>query len=508
MMKPFKMEPISATQLVDDIKGIYRELVLLESKVAEVDAAQSTSQQAKLTRAQWQALVNLHRTLLYEHHDFLVASNHPSSTVAMQKLSIEYAMPARLWRYGIHSFLELLRHRLPDSHEFMLTFIYFAYGILALLCEKIPAHEETWMECLGDLSRYRMAIEETDISVRETWTNISRGWYQLASDRMPSVGRLYHHVAILARPYALQQLFYFLKSLSVAIPFPGARNSILWLFDPLIDGARVRYDAVDIATYTGISLACAMLGYGAEGDFVLRTITKHHIEADARKLQTRPSETFKQALGLTIKVYSIAVKHWDDPNTLSFTHVIFVFLWQMTSHPSIMEHIEEEFPWKLTALMLNFHIRYRKEKLAFAPECPICPATSSTNKNRPLPEDFCMREIAFSQDYYPPEFFKVQDLEEVEKSFETDSMEEVRKQRLLVLGRRIAEMEKWLTWSEETKSFGVTKQFSGLEDVDVGIDVVQPVDFVDTINRGEVGFAKPPDPPMRDPEDDDIGESR
>ena len=247
MMSQFKMEPITATQLVAEVKGIYHGLVLIESKAAEVDNAQSAFQQVKLSRDQWQALINLHRTLLYEHHDFFLASQHPASTVAMQKLSIKYAMPARMWRHGIHSFLELLRHRLPDSHEFMLTFIYCAYGMMTLLYETIPAHEDTWIECLGDLSRYRMAIEEADVSVREIWTNVSRGWYQLASDKMPYVGRLYHHMAILARPYALQQLFYYVKSLCVALPFVGARDSVLSLFDPLIEGTRVRYEAVDAA---------------------------------------------------------------------------------------------------------------------------------------------------------------------------------------------------------------------------------------------------------------------
>lgn len=66
-------------------------------------------------------------------------------------------MPARMWRHGIHSFLELLRHRLPGSSEYMLSFIYLAYSMMALLYETVPAFEDTWIECLGDLSRYRYA---------------------------------------------------------------------------------------------------------------------------------------------------------------------------------------------------------------------------------------------------------------------------------------------------------------------------------------------------------------
>lgn len=58
-------------------------------------------------------------------------------------------MPARMWRHGIHAFLEVLRHRLPESLEHMLAFIYIAYSMMALLYETVPAFEDTWIECLG-----------------------------------------------------------------------------------------------------------------------------------------------------------------------------------------------------------------------------------------------------------------------------------------------------------------------------------------------------------------------
>lgn len=61
-----------------------------------------------------------------------------------------------------------------------------------------------------------------------------------ASDKAPTTGRLYHHLAILARPYAVKQLFYYTKSLCVAIPFKWARDSILTLFDPIINGTQTR----------------------------------------------------------------------------------------------------------------------------------------------------------------------------------------------------------------------------------------------------------------------------
>lgn len=238
LIKQPETRPISQEQLVAEVKGIYAGLVMVENKCIEVDQAQNTqgdpSAGQKLNNEQWQALIALHRTLLHEHHDFFLASQHPSASPALRRLASKYAMPARMWRHGIHSFLELLRHRLPASLEHMLTFIYLAYSMMALLYETVPAFEDTWIECLGDLGRYRMAIEDDNIRDREVWTTVSRGWYSKASDKAPTTGRLYHHLAILARPNALQQLFYYNKSLCVAIPFGAARDSIMTLFEPVM----------------------------------------------------------------------------------------------------------------------------------------------------------------------------------------------------------------------------------------------------------------------------------
>ncbi|KAK6336133.1 hypothetical protein TWF696_001700 [Orbilia brochopaga] len=230
--------PISQEQLVAEVKGIYAGLVMVEAKCIEVDSKQAAAATQggkdvpRLNNDQWQALIALHRTLLHEHHDFFLASQHPSAAPSLRKLAIKYAMPARMWRHGIHSFLELLRHRLPDSFEHMLEFIYLSYAMIALLYETVPAFADTWVECLGDLGRYRMAIEEGDPRDRDVWMHVSRFWYAKGTDRQPNVGRLYHHLAILARPNILQQLFFYCKALAVAQPFSAARESILTLFDP------------------------------------------------------------------------------------------------------------------------------------------------------------------------------------------------------------------------------------------------------------------------------------
>ncbi|OKL63935.1 hypothetical protein UA08_00288 [Talaromyces atroroseus] len=229
--------PITEDQLINEVRAIYAGLVMVEKKCIEI-VKQQNEKPEELTDLQWQAIIALHRTLLHEHHDFFLASNHPVASETLKELARTYTMPARMWRYGIHSFLELLRKRLPFSLEHMLTFIYMAYAMITLLLESVPAFEETWIECLGDLARYRMAIEEVDMHDREIYTGVARYWYTKAADLNPDVGRIQHHLAVLARPNQLQQLFYYSKALISVQSFTNARDSILLLFNPLLDPAR------------------------------------------------------------------------------------------------------------------------------------------------------------------------------------------------------------------------------------------------------------------------------
>lgn len=507
--------PISQDQLVAEVKGIYAGLVMVETKCIEVDNAQSSNAESnpKLNNDQWQALIALHRTLLHEHHDFFLASQHPSASPALRRLASKYAMPARMWRHGIHSFLELLRHRLPASLEHMLTFLYLAYSIVALLYETVPAFEDTWIECLGDLGRYRMAIEDDCIRDRETWTGVSRHWYSKASDKSPTTGRLYHHLAILARPNALQQLSYYTKSLCVLIPFPSARESIMTLFDPVlskspnrlapIDAAFVRVHGIlfsgkskdrlpesmdefigqldsyigrvtkrwlDAGYYIGISTGCSLLGYGAESNVLMRAMSQKPEDNDVAMdgssiVEANPDENFKQALSFAVRITETVMRRWGDTNTLPFLHTMLVFINHMTRFPGAISHIEEAFPWKLTALMLNSQLvsseaNYEVHSDFRLPEKGQLP--------RPLPEDFAMRGLIYSEDYFPHEWFKNDKIDEDEKYFELGSMVEERKDRILTLGCKIATSGSWLIWNPETRQFSVPAKYDvELEDVPV-----------------------------------------
>ncbi|KXJ94197.1 hypothetical protein Micbo1qcDRAFT_42103 [Microdochium bolleyi] len=502
--EPFKQpetRPISQDQLVAEVKGIYAGLVMVESKCIEVDNAQSSQNDTKLNNEQWQALIALHRTLLHEHHDFFLASQHPAASPALKRLATKYAMPARMWRHGIHSFLELLRHRLPASLEHMLTFIYLAYSMMALLYETVPAFEDTWIECLGDLSRYRMAIEDDDIRDREIWTAVSRHWYSKASDKAPSTGRLYHHLAILARPNALQQLFYYSKALCVSSPFVSARESILTLFDPLLNrqnqpprlasieaeyvkchgvlfSARPQdeFDAsiqhfldsldnhmskigrrwMEQGYHTAVANSCAIMGYGKDDNALMKVFQRQNestgAPAQAQAAALTPDAAMQNALRLANGTASVVLGRLGDDSVFPFLHVSLVFLRHIAQF-NVLSTVAQTFPWKLVCELLNsILLSYRTLERIQSKDFPL-PAGRTTP--RPLPEDFAMKGLLWTDSYFPADFFSDDKIDDDEKYFEVASMTDERCERILWIASRLAENQHWLTVNQSFTTFSV-----------------------------------------------------
>ena len=97
-----QQRPISQEQLLAEVERIFAGLEVVEAKCMKVDKKLALHIQngarakLKLNNEQWQALIGLHQTLLYEHHDFLLASQHPSATSELRELALEYDTPARL----------------------------------------------------------------------------------------------------------------------------------------------------------------------------------------------------------------------------------------------------------------------------------------------------------------------------------------------------------------------------------------------------------------------------
>ncbi|KAH0841032.1 hypothetical protein FOPE_06311 [Fonsecaea pedrosoi] len=170
-LRPPTTSPITQEQLVNEVRGIYAGLVMVEKKCIETCEARSASPTKPLSDVQWQALLALHRTLLHEHHDFLLATHHPLASPALKRLAIEYDLPGRLWRGSNKAILEILRQRIPNHLEHMISYIYLSFDMLRRLDSKFPELGESWAECMHDLETYRDFLE----GIRDSASNSDNG---------------------------------------------------------------------------------------------------------------------------------------------------------------------------------------------------------------------------------------------------------------------------------------------------------------------------------------------
>ncbi|KAJ5282306.1 hypothetical protein N7497_002528 [Penicillium chrysogenum] len=509
MFRQPETHTITEEQLINEVRGIYTGLVMVEKKCIEIDRQQAQSK-AELSQPQWQTLVSLHRTLLYEHHDFFLASQHPSAGPVLKDLADKYAMPARMWRYGVHSFLELLRQKLPGSMEYMLDFIYLSYSMITLLLESVPDFRETWIECLGDLARYRMAVEEFDKKDRDLWAGVSRYWY--SQDRNQENGRIQHHLAVLARPDVLQQFFHYTKALISVRAFPNAFDSMTQLVAPLMKIQEGSLSTLFVTTHgalfmqapveefvsrasvflatlrkeinrvgrqgqEGVQLIscniCAIFQYGRKGameiDFKLKSrnptaedrlaamkwasstaATKTPMHAVYNDLS---SQLAFRASSLTFHTLIVMLGQIGDPNMYPSVHISMAFVWCLTLNPAAIQRLEPLIPWSLLASYLN--TLFRPDTIVPKIEDETFPLLDDSTIQQ-LPEDFLIRGQAWSRVYYPEGFFKEAPTEDDRPPIEEHSTVIPRRHRCLWLGVRIATYTRWMTY-DQTRRFTPTR---------------------------------------------------
>ncbi|KAF2434491.1 hypothetical protein EJ08DRAFT_468226 [Tothia fuscella] len=423
-------------------------------------------------------------------------------------------MPARMWKHGIHSFLELLRYRLPESLEFMISFIYTAYQMMSLLYETVPAFEDTWIECLGDLGRYRMAIEDEDIRDRETWAGVARFWYSKAADRSPEVGRLYHHLAILARPNGLQQLYLYSRSLTSVQIFHSARESILTLFNPLMgrsEASSSRLSKIDTyfikthavlfskeglheveqlrdgflglldhhigkvtakwreqGSYVIIANLGALYDFGNRSSlrrlFELSDNSQHSAQEPSIKTSTEtsgPDPSSQISFSFTLRLFSLTttlvLQRTGDKNVLPYVHILLSFLTSLASarkfdfrEQYVGRAIFQALPCADLCSFLNALVQTDLVNSRFESKDFIRPVKG---EGRPLPEDHLIRGQIWSQSAFPTDWFNESEVDDEERSIEHASTVRDRSERVLWLAYCLAIFDQWIRYDAATKSW-------------------------------------------------------
>ncbi|KAM0748417.1 hypothetical protein T439DRAFT_316305 [Meredithblackwellia eburnea MCA 4105] len=264
---------------------------------------QQTERKVRFDDKYWADLTLEHKKLADHHYSFLQMSFDPRHPASLHSLPSRYNIPTRLWQTSFHQLLERMRHSIPDPAstpnvlEHLIEFIQYAYGFYSQLFEDptVSYFRPAWIEQLGDLARYRMAVaglaskvqqqknrasaasslRETDLASlassfeggarkrvkpadaasigvdaigdwdveeQDSWRVIARDWYGQGVNETPGTGRLQHHLALLSKGDELKGLFHYVKSLTAAHPYLSARESILPLFDDELQARRTAPD--------------------------------------------------------------------------------------------------------------------------------------------------------------------------------------------------------------------------------------------------------------------------
>lgn len=218
---------------------------MIESYCITVDnqyAKFSNEELYQRSHDQWQALIDVHKTLLQEHHDLFIALQHPSASSALRGFASKNTLPARIWNHGIHKVLGILLCSLrkaspsrlyPEPNpvsDLTLAYIYYAYQTITSLSKSAPAFKLIWTKCLSELGRFGMAVEHDDASDRDAWSSLARFWFWKALDINPQIGRFYYCLASLDNTNYLHQLYYYSRSLSSIKPFSCAHETVMLLF--------------------------------------------------------------------------------------------------------------------------------------------------------------------------------------------------------------------------------------------------------------------------------------
>ena len=96
-------------------------------------------------------------------HNMMEISLAPSVPASLRVIPTKYNIIIRLWTHAFHKLLEALRRASfssPLALEHLQDFIYFAYTFYTGLLEEpsLKSFRSGWLEALGDLARYRMAV--------------------------------------------------------------------------------------------------------------------------------------------------------------------------------------------------------------------------------------------------------------------------------------------------------------------------------------------------------------
>ena len=219
------------------------------------------------------------------------------------------------------------------------------------------------------------------------------------------------------------------------------------------------------------------MSYGREDNEIkvaIKPQTKEEIAEMAMDVTSakrpKPAKSFSEACRLSHGTCRVVLECTNDSNVLSFVHVMMVFLSYLTTHPRAMALLQTEFPWALLAAYLNSLLQVCKDDANIHDEeFPEEVGTDDDPPPRPLPEDYGMKGLRWSDGYWPDGWFRDEKIDAEEQLFEVASMVGRRRIRILWLAYRMARRPTWIKYNATINQFQVVPRPQDKdEDVAIG----------------------------------------
>ncbi|KAH6515206.1 hypothetical protein HBI07_251930 [Parastagonospora nodorum] len=324
-----------------------------------------------------------------------------------------------------------------------------------------------------------------------------------AADKDPTVGRLYHHLAILAKPNALQQLYYYSRSLTCVKPFPSARESILTLLDPILGRAAVTYShALPIDTnyikartllfeklslddfeqvttefldnldnhigrvtakweeqgvYIAVTNVASWFNYGVDDNplrqvFLTELVVKAKNNPAALEEQLRTAFPEDELLSTANSLCS--QPHFEQAKKLTFD--TFALALRRVRDKNVLPHVHIMllflstfasnkyvshllFDTPWAELVIQSQIQSQIDSLFSS---PVFPNEGERSDGLPLPEDYLVRGLIWAHGCFPKKWFE-REHDGEERCLELASTVKSRMERVLRLGYALASAGRW-----------------------------------------------------------------
>lgn len=424
----------------------------------------------------------------------------PCSPPDIRQLPIKYDVLSRFWIIGVSSLLKLLLRQPSASREFFLQFLYYAYHIVTLLLECASQFKYFWVESLGDLCRYRLSIEQENHPDRAAWSQVAEMWYTNVLDDLPNLGRLSHHLGIVAHPDILRQLYLFSKATLSVTPYKHAQKSLKgfllqpvlqqeddvlcdsWIVSALVQTCALHLNRSSIIeckqpalqivsafqlppnrartlsqNFPEITLVLftALFDFGTPDSILLRAYQDgDQAESESMINSESPSQSLDGAqeeknsldrfnrgsssvVAQLIYVCSrLVLNRHVDNDVASFGHILLAFLYSLSFNHSALQHLENQEAICWSGIV-QFLNKLPRSGIVFT-HLEQCSFPPAHSPGRQLPEDFLIRGFMWAKLYLPAGHFE--SLDEDGREIEQPSHSIARIERCLWLGIQLAKV--------------------------------------------------------------------